>query len=164
MTKNEEKVIDKLLETVEKLQKENTEFKNQVSVLVDSLNKKVENTYKPVSLEEDILKVAQSSISKAIADSLTGYGSPLVKIVSHTVEKHASEFESIIEEQIESLVVTESFKEEVKAQLSHSIVKSLVSGSDSLSQKTTSLIKSNPTLKAKMLLAIERIISEENIK
>ena len=161
MTKNEEKSLEKLGEVIGAIKSENAEFRTQIKDLVEIINKKVETKHEPISLEQDILKTAQNSIAKALEESLLNYNSPLIKIIQNVINNNAGIFEEIIEAQIKELASSNEFAAEIKAQLNHSIARALLSCTDSFSKKIVNDLKSNPTVKAKMVVAIEKIVEEE---
>jgi len=91
MTTKEEKTVEKLLELLGEIRKENKEFRDSIGARVETIEKQVEKKHAPVNLEVEIVRAAQSSIHEAIKSALTGYNSPLTKLILSVVDENSKE-------------------------------------------------------------------------
>jgi len=113
-----------------------------------------------VDLEAEILATVKSSTEKAIAEALSGYNGPLTKLVGEVVEAHRGELRNTFEEAIVKSINSEEFKSLVEDAFHHKLAKALVSSFDSSVDKAFSAMKSDPTIRAKAIIAVENIIKE----
>ena len=112
-------------------------------------------------LEKQILQTAQTSVNAAIKEGLTGYNSPLTKMVHKVVEEHDSQLHSVMKEAFGSVIETKDFKSACVSAFQHKLAKTMVSKLEGSVEKAVNSIRQDPTLRAKMILAIERIIESE---
>ena len=96
MTTKEEKVIKELLQSVRDMREENRVFRNDVTTLVNEYTEKVDKKQLPLTLEQDILKASQTAIAESIKIVLSGYNSPLSKLITEVVQGSNSELRGII--------------------------------------------------------------------
>lgn len=160
MTIQEQKTIDKLYELLSDIKKENNEFKNQTTQNVESISKKVDAKLFPVTLEQDILSVTQSSIHAAIKESLTKYDSPLVKLVTTVVNEHSQQLKQIISESFDEVIRMDEFKEAIRDGFSHKVARTIISNNDGLFEKVSNELKQDSVFKAKMSLAVANVVGE----
>ena len=160
MTAQEQKTIDKLYELFSDFKKENNEFKTLTANTIDGINKKVDAKLFPVTLEQDILSVAQSSIQSVIKESLTKYDSPLVKLVTAVVNEHSAQLKQIISESFDDVIKTSEFKESIRDGFSHKIARTIISNNDGLFEKVSNELKQDSVFKAKMSLAVSNVVNE----
>jgi len=160
MTKDEEKTINKLYELMSKIQQENNEFKKQVNYLTNDIKTKVEIKHLPITLEQDILSVAQQSIQKAIQESMTKYDSPLIKLVASVVNEHSTELRGIISDSFNQVIKTEDFKQSIIAGFSHKVARTIISNNDGLFDKVSNELKQDAVFKSKMALAVANVVNE----
>jgi len=160
MTNQEQKTIDKLYQLMADIQKENNEFKKQVNDLTIKMNTKVESKHLPITLEQDILLVAQQSIQKAIQESMTKYDSPLIKLVSSVINEHSTELKQIISDSFNEVIKKEDFKQSIIAGFSHKIARAIISNNDGLFDKVGNELKQDAVFKSKMALAVANIVNE----
>ena len=111
MTTSEQKTIDNLLKVVQDLRTENAKFREDVKMQVDSINNKTEKKHLPIYLEQDILQVAQQSVSDAIKSVLSGYNSPLSKLISLVVDENSQALRTIISDSFTQVIRKDEFKQ-----------------------------------------------------
>ena len=112
------------------------------------------------NLEQEIFKIAKSSVNKAIQEALCGYNSPLQKLATDVVAKHAATLSNLIDEEFTSAINADVFRAEVRAALTSKTAKSLISKFGGELEKQVNELKSNPTTRAKITIAINNIIDE----
>lgn len=160
MTKDEEKTINRLYELMSKIQQENNEFRKQVNDLANTINNKVETKHLPITLEQDILSVAQQSIQKAIQESMSKYDSPLIKLVTSVVNEHSTELRQIISDSFNQVIRTEDFKQSIVTGFSHKVARTIISNNDGLFDKVSNELKQDAVFKSKMALAVANVVNE----
>lgn len=111
-------------------------------------------------LEKAILHNAQKAIGEAFHKNLTGYNSSFNKLVDETVANHRDELKTIIEENFTKVIRSKEFDNAVKNAFEHKLAKTLVSKLEGGVEKCVATLRSDPTIRAKMILAIESIVKE----
>lgn len=112
-------------------------------------------------LEQDVLKAVQTSIGEAIKTTLTGYNSPLNKLIESVVNAHTSELRDTIEDSFSKVIMSAEFKETVNNAFNHKLARILVDKLEGAIEKRVNELRSDPTIKAKMIIAIENLIKAE---
>lgn len=112
------------------------------------------------NLEQDVLRSVQIAIGAAIKSTLEGYNSPLNKLVTDVVNKHTGEFRDIIEDSFSKAILTDDFKESVNHAFNHKLARILVDKMEGAIEKRVNELRSDPTMKAKMILAIQSLIDK----
>lgn len=160
MTNQEQKSIDKVYQLMSEIQHENNEFRKQVNDLTTKMNTKVDTKHLPITLEQDILSVAQQSIQKAIQESMTKYDSPLIKLVSSVINEHSTELRGIISDSFNEVIKKDEFKSSIRAGFSHKVARTIISNNDGLFEKVSNELKQDSVFKSKMSLAVANVINE----
>lgn len=153
-------IIEKMAANIEKMAKENAQFRAETNALVESIQKKTDTKNMPIYLEQDILKAAQIAIGESITKALTGYSSPLQKLVDTVVSEHHTELKKLITDSFETVIRTEDFKKSITNAFSHKVARSVISNNDGLFDKVSNELKQDATFKAKMILAVETVVNE----
>ena len=113
------------------------------------------------NLEQDVLKAIQVAVGAAINSTLTGYNSPLNKLVTDVVNKHTGELRDTIEDSFSKVILTDEFKESVNNAFNHKLARILVDKLEGAIEKRANELRSDPTMKAKMIIAIEGLINHK---
>lgn len=163
MTNAEQKSIDKLWDLLSEIKKANGEFQQKSEARLEKVESQVKAAYLPVNLEQDILRTAQIAVSDSIKVCLGHYNSPLTRLVEIVVNENSGPLKNILSENFTKAIETEEFREAVRSSFVHKVAKNLVSGADSLFTKTMNDLKQDSVFKAKMILAVEKIV-EESLK
>ena len=160
MTTKEEKAINNVHDIVAGIRKENADFRELMRGLVAEINKKTETTYRPIQLEADILKVAQTSVAAAIQGAFTGYNNPLGELTKSVVSQHSAQLRKIIEESFTEVIAMAEFKQSIVSAFSHKVARTIISNNDGLFDKVSNELKSDSVFKAKMSLAVSAVVEE----
>lgn len=160
MTKNEERTIERLNKTVADLREENRMFRNDMTDLITTINKKVEKKHEPVHLEGDILQVVQQSIDASIKSVLSGYSSPLAKLVTSVVDEHSTELRAIISNSFNEVIKKDEFKKSIVSAFSHKVSRAIISNNDGLFDKVSNELKQDAVFKSKMAIAVSNVVNE----
>jgi len=159
-SKKEAESIQKLENLLFSIKEENRIFRESVNSSVKTLSDQVQQKHIPISLELDILQSVQKSMDVAIAGALSGYNSPLTKLVTQVVEKHSKEIFDIIDSSFSSAISTEQFKESVRSAFAHKVGRHVLSNFDGLFDKISNELKSDSKFRAQATLAMSNIIEE----
>lgn len=112
----------------------------------------------PTELEQQILKQAKSGISTAIAKVFEGYDSPLSKLAKEVVADNGPDIKDLMTAGFKDALADESFKEDVKQEFKRKTAKLIVSQMSGELEKAVNVFRTDPTLKAKLIVAIESFI------
>lgn len=115
-----------------------------------------------MNFEQKVLDVIYETISTQIGSALSGYNSPLRKVVDGVVNKHYEKLQNDFESALLGVIDKKGFEKELRDCFQHVLAKQFVSSFTSTTDKAISTIKNNQVLKAKMIVAIENIIKEYN--
>ena len=160
MTASEQKTIDNLLKVVQELRTENAKFREDVKLQVDSINSKIDKKHLPIYLEQDILQVAQQSISDAIKSVLSGYNSPLSKLISSVVDENSQALRTIISDSFTQVIRKDEFKQSIVNAFSHKVARSIISNNDGLFDKVSNELKQDAVFKSRMAIAVSNVVNE----
>jgi len=160
MTTNEQKTIDNLYKLVSDIKLENKILTQEIAKVIDNMNDKVEKKHMPITLEQDILSTVQTSIQKAIQESLTKYDSPLVKLVTSVVNENSPVLKKIISESFNEVIKLDDFKAAIKTGFSHKIARTIISNNDGLFDKVSNDLKQDAVFRSKMALAVANVVNE----
>ncbi|WP_086931560.1 hypothetical protein [Agarilytica rhodophyticola] len=114
-------------------------------------------------LEIQVLNTAKNSVAQAISDTFSGYNNPLNKLCGSVVDSHSDELKEIFEDSIRSIVKSDDFRKSVKEAMNHKIARALVSKMEGTVDQAVNTLRQDPTIKAKMVIAIENIIKENEL-
>jgi len=110
------------------------------------------------TLEKQVTNVIESSIHDAMKTSLTAYGSPLNAFVNEVLKEHEQELKSLMRESLGTVVTSQDFKASVREAFSHKVARTLVENLDGAVKQAADKLKQDPTIKAQMVLAIQKIV------
>jgi len=109
--------------------------------------------------EKGVLSIMQNAVTDTIKARMTEYGSPLKPIIDDAFKVHADTIRKIMYDAMGEAINDGNFKESVKQAFYHKVARGLVDGIAGSVDKAINQFKQDPTIKAKMVLAIETIIS-----
>lgn len=160
MNKEEQKTINQLCQIVSEIKQENKNLTETLTNMVNKLNEKVEKKNEPIYLEKDILQVLQVSMNKAIQESLTGYSSPLTKLVNNVVDSRSIELRKIIADSFDNAIQKDEFKSAIREGFSHKIARTLINNNGGLFDKISNELKQDAVFKSKMAIAVANVVNE----
>lgn len=160
MTGKEQESINNVYKLLYEIKAENVKFREDVTTQVNSINVKTEKKHLPITLEQDILKTAQTAIHESIAKVMTGYDSPMVKLVKSVVDEHSTELRTIISDSFSQVIRTDEFKQSIVSAFSHKVARTIISNNDGLFDKVSNELKRDAIFKSKMALAVANVVEE----
>lgn len=160
MTTKEQQTIDNLFKAVQDLRTENSKFREDVKLQVETINTKTENKHVPITLEKDILRTAQIAMNESIQKVLTDYNSPLKKLVEVVVSENTTFLKQLISESFNTVIRTDEFKNSIINAFSHKVARNIISNNDGLFDKVSNELKQDAVFKSKMALAVSNVVEE----
>jgi len=160
LNKEEQKTVDQLYQIVSNIRQENKILTETLTNMVNKLNDKVDKKNEPIYLEKDILQVLQVSMNKAIQDCLSGYNSPLIKLVNSVVESRSTELRKIIADSFDVAIQKDEFKSAIREGFSHKIARTLINNNGGLFDKVSNELKQDAVFKSKMAIAVANVVDE----
>lgn len=160
MTTKEQFTVDQLCKLITDQRAAFQEFKQAIELKMVLLEKQVEQKHIPLSLENEVVNAAQSSISTALAAAMTGYNSPLIKYATNVVLKYQNSLEAIFDDAVREGINTEEFKLRVREVMISKIAKTMISGVDGSIDKTINLMKQDPIFRSRLTLSVNSLVEE----
>lgn len=112
-------------------------------------------------LEKAILGNVNEGIDKAIKESLSAYNSPLRKMCDEVIQTRADDIKLVFTKGLDKTLKSPSFEKAVHECFEHKLAKLLVGKLEGEVEKAVEVIRRDPTIRARMILAIETIIKEK---
>jgi DNA-binding protein YbaB len=160
MNKKENEQIENLTLLVSSAINSLVEKNQQLEVKITKLESQLEKKHVPANLERDILSSVQTSISDSIKSVLSGYNSPLIKLINTAVEQDKVFLQALISDAFGSVIRTEDFKQSIISAFSHKVSRTIISNNDGLFDKVSNELKQDKVFKSKMVLAVANVVEE----
>lgn len=113
-------------------------------------------------LEKKILTSANAALGEAIESELVGYNKPLSQLANQVINEHSSSVKQIMSKAFNSVVKTPEFEKSVHNEFNRKVAKLLVAQLSGEVEKAVNAVRQDPTLKARMILAIEEIVNKSS--
>ena len=112
--------------------------------------------------KKELLEIVVESINEYAGKYLKeNYSSPLKPIINEVVEENKEQLKEIFKEAIKDIVKDNETKKIIQKEFKHAVAKHLVHKLSGGIEQCVNSFKQDPTIKAKMINAIEKIIIEE---
>lgn len=111
-------------------------------------------------LDQVILNSAKNAISESVVKALTGYDSPLNKLCKSVIDRHLGELDTLVDTAVTNLICGDSFKLAIKENLEQKLARTLIERMGGELESQVNKLKSNPETRARITLAISKIIKE----
>ena len=116
-------------------------------------------------MELDTNKLFENAIRDALREGIKGkftvYNSPLDKLCTEAMEKHKAAFRTLLEDSIGTCVADQDFRDEIATATRRTLAKTLVQRFGGEIEKQVNALKSDPTTRARITLAIEEIVKSQ---
>lgn len=115
-----------------------------------------------MDLEKTLTQAIQDGIREGVKSKLgSSYGdNPLTPMIAEVLKKHDAAFRSMLSEALTEAVGDVQFRNEIKNAVRHTLAKTLISRFGGELEKQVNVLKSDPTTRARITLAIEEIVKE----
>jgi len=111
-------------------------------------------------MEKEILNQVNKAIGEAIVNELCGYNKPLSKLTARVIEANEEKLFGLINTEMQSMLNSEDFEAQLRIALNAKLAKTLISRMGGELEKRVNELKADPTTRAKVTVAIDRILSE----
>jgi len=111
-------------------------------------------------VEKQILEEVNKAIGASIVDSLTGYNKPLSNLCSKVISDNEVELYKLINDEFSILMNGKGFKTSLRESLNQKLAKTLINKMGGELESRVNELKQNPETRAKITLAISKIIEE----
>ena len=117
-------------------------------------------------MEIDTDKLLMNAIRDGLQDGIksrfgSGYNSPLDKLLTSAIEKHSDAIKALLSDAISSCLTDSTFREQIAESTRHTLAKTLVQRFGGELEKQVNALKSDPTTRARITLAIEEIVKQK---
>lgn len=112
------------------------------------------------NMNKQILDQINKSIDESIKAELIGYNKPLSNTVNDVINAHRQEVFDLIDGEFSELITSDDFRSHLKAALNKKLATILVSRMGGELEKQVNQLKQNPETRAKITLAISKVIDE----
>jgi hypothetical protein len=114
-----------------------------------------------INPEQILLDAIKQGMAAAVKEKLNGYHSPVASLIEETVKSHRHEIQSLLDDAIKSCVGDAEFREDIKSQTRKGLAKTLVARFGGEIEKQVNALKSDPTTRARIVMAIEEIVTSK---
>lgn len=112
-------------------------------------------------LEKELKQVIQSGLHAAIASKLGGYNSPLDAVLKDVFARYDGEIRTLLVNSIQSAMTDEDFRQRIADAVRSKLAKTLIDRFGGELEKQVNALKSDPTTRAKITLAIEEVVKSQ---
>lgn len=116
-------------------------------------------------MQIDADKLLENSLRDAMREAAKsafhGYNSPMAKLIEAATAKHSPMLKAILEDAIAECVNDKEFRAEITAAARASLAKTLVQRFGGEMEKQVNTLKSDPTTRARITIAIEDILKSK---
>lgn len=117
-------------------------------------------------MELDADQLIQNAIRDGLREGIkqklsASYNNPIDKVIEASIAQAGDEFRKLLDEALASCVTDPSFREEVKTSTRHTLAKILVQRFGGELEKQVNTLKSDPTTRARITVAIDEIVKQK---
>ena len=106
-----------------------------------------------------ISKELDGANAEVVKSRLSGYNSPLAKMVDEVVARQEGEIKALLREAITDAVSQDDFRREVKSAFAHTLARLLMADFKGEIEKQASALRQQPDFRARVVMAIEKIVA-----
>lgn len=112
--------------------------------------------------DELFLNAVRDGIREGIKQKLTSqYHNPLDKFIEASIAKEVPAVQKLLEESIASCMSDNEFRQQIATATRHAMAKTLIQRFGGEIEKQVNVLKSDPTTRARITLAIEEIVKTQ---
>jgi hypothetical protein len=115
-----------------------------------------------MDFEKQVLDSLRKGISEVIVSKLGGYNSPLDGVIKDVFEKEKQAVTDILRSVFQEVIGSDAFKATIKDEFQRKVAKNLVGMLEGQVTKAADALKQDPTMRSRIILAIEKIVTESN--
>lgn len=114
-----------------------------------------------IDIEKQVLHALYDGIRDGVKTKFSGYNSPLDKLLQSSLEIYSTAIRNLLESSIASCITDEKFREEIATAVRHKLASTLIQRFGGEMEKQVNVLKSDPTTRARITLAIEEIVKTQ---
>lgn len=108
-----------------------------------------------------IEEAVKDGIRKGIQDKMnSSYANPFQKTIEQAIAKHDTDFREMISDALDSAIGDEPFREEIRQAVRKQLAKTLIARFGGELEKQVNALKSDPTTRARITIAIDEILKD----
>lgn len=115
-----------------------------------------------INADEVLENFLKDSLREAVKARFSGYNSPLDKLITEAIGRHSNSLTELLESSIEACILSEDFRANIADAVNKSLAKTLIQRFGGEVEKQVNILKSDPTTRARITLAIEQIVKDAN--
>ena len=114
-------------------------------------------------MEIEVEKLIENALRDGIREGIKAmatrtYENPITKLIDGAIAKNSAGFQVLLGECIGSCIADQKFRDEIATAVRHQLAKTLVQRFGGELEKQVNVLKSDPTTRARITLAIEEIV------
>lgn len=114
-----------------------------------------------MNFEQEIMYSIRDCVHDAVKKHMNDYSSPLKNMVFDCLKGHESDLRALVNEAIDNVFLDNKFRESAKDAIRHKVARELsVQFGEGVFKKHVQALKGDPTIRARAVLAIEKIIED----
>lgn len=113
-----------------------------------------------MDFEKQVIDSLKKGISEVIVSKLGGYNSPLDGIIKDVFETEKQAVTAILKSVFQEVIGSDEFRATIKEEFQRKVAKNLVGLLEGQVEKAANALKQDPAMKSRMILAIEKIVTE----
>ena len=110
-------------------------------------------------MKQELIGQCKQTIDKALHEALTSYSSPLVSAVKDALFDESEKLKQISQAAVSDLLNSEEFTLIMKEEMKRKLARVLISQFGGELEKSVNKLKSDPTTRAKITLAIDSVVN-----
>lgn len=111
-----------------------------------------------LSLDEMVNRAIEQGVIKGVSEKLGGYGSPLEKMICEVLDKRRNDIKKLVDDGISLALAQENFQETIHSSIRKKLGDILVQRFGGELEKQVNALKSDPSTRARITVAIDDII------
>lgn len=115
-----------------------------------------------INADEVLENFLKDALREAVKSKFSGYNSPLDKLIVEAIAKHSSSLTELLESSVAACVASDEFRMNIADAVNKSLAKTLIQRFGGEVEKQVNALKSDPTTRARITLAIEQIVKDAN--
>lgn len=115
-----------------------------------------------VNIEHLVTDAFRAGLQKMLEQQIGSYNNPVAKIAEQILAAHADQIRVLLEDAVSNALSSKVLKSDLREAFGHKVAKLLVSKLEGEVEKRVNDIRSDPIMRAKMLLAIEQVVKGDS--